>query len=151
MVEDVEVMDMLTTGVGLIDGRNWIVRDNSIHDIGCSERLPCPALLAPNPQAQLNDPTWWTVGIGIALSGAGSSGGEVYGNDVRSVVKIGIEAYMGAENFPSTTTPCATRAVASSAMAAAGGSSRTTSSRDPSATAWDVEASPTTSCSITIR
>ncbi len=93
LVERVEIANLMGAGVGIAHGRDWTVAWSRIHDIGCSDRLPCPALAVPDPFASRNDPTWQASGSGIVFSNGGASGGVAHHNEVWNIVKVGIEAY----------------------------------------------------------
>lgn len=97
LVENIEFKDFLTTGFGDLDGKNWIVRNNIVHDIGCVDLnwLPCPNLTEPDPTAVPFG--WQTTGYGIIFTG-GATGGIAYNNTVRDVNKLGIESFYS-DNF----------------------------------------------------
>ncbi len=103
LVERVHVRDMMETGIGVAHGENWEVSHVRIEDMGCSERLPCPKLTDRSTAAvRSGQPGWKTVGMGVVFTNAPASHGWVHDSTVRRVVKIGIEAFKGADDFTFT-------------------------------------------------
>lgn len=89
-VERVRIRNMLTGGVGITYGENWVIAHSAIEEIGCSDRLACPAL--PATLRDPDVPEWQTPGFGIITVGAQARGALAHHNTISNVVKIGIEA-----------------------------------------------------------
>jgi hypothetical protein len=90
-VERVRIRNMMHGGFGTALGQNWVIDHSIIHDIGCSDRLPCPAL--PATVRDPNVPDWQTTGAGIVTDGPDGRGILAHHNTISNVVKMGIAAY----------------------------------------------------------
>ena len=102
VIERVEVRNMLNAGVGIGEGRGWIVRYNRIHDNGCSTRFPCPNLRSIDPGAPRHDPSWQSIGYGVVIE---SSDVTVHNNQLWNINKIGIEAFEDPAGVRSSSQP----------------------------------------------